>query len=147
MTTDRSAEPDHEGTRLAEILASRIAPGMASPSPVSPAPSAEDTEPAGGTDVLAEMKAATAAVHVPGPRRMIGRQATRRDCLGCGEPWPCEHSWQARAEDAEAKLARVEELARQLTTATHPTIGGTFAASIGHKFLAITGSKEEARDA
>lgn len=55
--------------------------------------------------------------------------------------------WKARAEAAEAKLAEVRELAGQLVTATHPTIGGTFAASIGHKFLAITGTDEEPRDA
>ena len=48
-----------------------------------------------------------------------------------------------RAEAAEAKLAEVRELARQLVTATHPTIGGTFAASIGHKFLAIIDGTEK----
>lgn len=56
---------------------------------------------------------------------------------------PSDH-WKDRAEAAEAKLARVEELAGQLVTATHPTIGGTFAASIGHKFLAAIGTEEGA---
>jgi hypothetical protein len=45
-----------------------------------------------------------------------------------------------------AALARVEELAEQLVTATHPTVGGTFAAGIGHKILAaIEGGDEDCR--
>jgi len=61
-----------------------------------------------GADELAEARAATAAVHVPGPKRMIGRRVTR-NCLGCGRPWPCKHSWQARAEAAEAREAEVRQ--------------------------------------
>lgn len=40
-----------------------------------------------------------------------------------------------------AQLARVQNLADQLATAAHPTVGGTFAAGIGLKFQAILGSE------
>lgn len=46
-------------------------------------------------------------VHRPGPKRMVARQVAPSDCLACGQRWPCEASWQARAERAEARLAEV----------------------------------------
>lgn len=61
-------------------------------------------------DELADMKVATAAVHIPGPKRMVGRQIIGHTCLGCGDPWPCQHSWQARAEAAEAVVAAIRSV-------------------------------------
>ena len=167
--TEGHTEPDHEGTRLAEILAAtdaalESAPLVLPPGEFAavrkvaaalglelrpaapPVPSAEDTGPAGAADGLAEMRAATAAVHVPGPRRMIGRQATRRDCLGCGRPWPCEHSWQARAEDAEARLAEIAAHCRLRMNAPGRS-GMTMAAAGLILGIAEGGGEEEARDA
>lgn len=34
--------------------------------------------------------------HKPGPKRMVGRRV-KQDCWMCGQSWPCEGSWQARA--------------------------------------------------
>ena len=50
--------------------------------------------------------------HRPGPRRMVARQLAAAECLSCGQRWPCEGSWQARAEEAEAKLAAIAEYVR-----------------------------------
>ena len=71
--------------------------------------------------------------HAAGPKRMVGRQATRRDCLSCGQPWPCEGSWQARAEAAEAMVAAVRDLCRSIPS------------PIAERILAVTGPGEEAR--
>jgi hypothetical protein len=59
-------------------------------------------------------------------------------------PHQARQAAEARADAAEATLAAARELAEQLVTATHPTIGGTFAAGIGQKFKAILSSSEEA---
>ena len=83
---------------------------------------------------------------------MIGRQV-RRDCLGCGRPWPCEHSWQARAEAAEARLEHAVRLAERwaaLALAEGP-VTEKGAQAIRTELAALRGEAqgggEEARDA
>ena len=51
---------------------------------------------------------ATGRPHVRGPRRMVGRKATANYCLSCGQAWPCDGSWQARALAAEARVRELE---------------------------------------
>ena len=77
--------------------------------------------------------------HTPGPKRVVGRQLTRRDCMSCGHPWPCEGSWQARAERAEATVDALYEYA----TTYRGDPGMTLACE---DILGIIGSKEESRD-
>jgi hypothetical protein len=57
-------------------------------------PATAITEPAEGI---------SAQAHRPGPKRMVGREAVQH-CYGCGARWPCEGSWQLRAEAAEALI-------------------------------------------
>ena len=60
--------------------------------------------------------------HKPGPKRMVGRRITQ-DCWGCGRPWPCDGSWQARAEAAEVKLAAIERQCSRVAEAMRRQTG------------------------
>ena len=97
-------------------------------------------------DLTAEMDAAEEIVmgredaHRPGPKRMAGRRVTQ-DCWTCGQSWPCDGSWQARAEAAEKRLDTIRVHCRG-----HLAIGGMCCPHLAEEILAITGSGEEARD-
>lgn len=71
--------------------------------------------------------------HRPGPRRMAARQLAPADCLACGQRWPCEGSWQARAEAAEAKVAALRSVLLE---------GGQDDATIRRRALAIVAGEE-----
>lgn len=80
----------------------------APPAPRSPAASPRDPAPS----IVDRAEGISAKAHRPGPKRMVGREAVQH-CYGCGARWPCEGSWQLRAEAAETKLAALRDLCSQ----------------------------------